>query len=184
MAGNAAGAAPASLPARSSPFCGRWTGLARHQLPDGNWSLRNYTHRCTDASCSGPGSVEADAAATAMGLLPFLAHGETHKNYGKHVHVITNGLVWLVRHQKPDGDLSAGAEQQMYAHALATITLCEAFGMTKDTHVGAAAQAAVDFIVAAQNRQTGGWRVPSRRRGGHLGLGLADHGPEKRNWPS
>ena len=46
----------------------------------------------------------------------------------------------------------------MYAHALATMALCEAFGMTGDQRVGAAAQAAVDFIAAAQNRQTGGWR--------------------------
>ena len=37
--------------------------------------------------------------------------------------------------------------------------LCEAYGMTGDTHVrDAAAQAAVQFIEAAQNRQTGGWR--------------------------
>ncbi len=128
--------------------------LTRHQLPDGSWSLKGYTHRCTDATCSGPGIIDADSAATAMGLLPFLAHGET----GKRAQVVSSGLAWLVRHQKPDGDLSAGTERQMYAHALATMALCEAFGMTGDQRVGAAAQAAVDFIAAAQNRQTGGWR--------------------------
>ncbi len=132
--------------------------LARHQSSEGNWSFKDYKSRCSDASCSGPGIVDADAAATAMGLLPFLAHGETHKTAGKHARVVANGLIWLVRHQKPDGDLSAGAASQMYAHALATIALCEAYGMTGDKHVGTAAQAAVGFIEAAQNRQTGGWR--------------------------
>ena len=58
--------------------------LTRHQLPDGSWSLKGYTHRCTDATCSGPGIIDADSAATAMGLLPFLAHGET----GKHARVV------------------------------------------------------------------------------------------------
>ena len=133
--------------------------LARHQSSDGSWSLKNYVQRCKDASCSGPGNVDADAAATAMGLLPFLAAGETHKTGGKtHYRAVAAGLLWLMRHQKPDGDLSAGSPQQMYAHALATIALCEAYGMTYDKNVGMAAQAAVGFIETAQNRQTGGWR--------------------------
>ncbi len=131
--------------------------LARHQLPDGNWSLKDFHSRCTDTSCTGPGNVDADAAATAMGVLPFLAHGETHRS-GAHSRVVGNGLLWLMRHQKSDGDLSAGCPHQMYAHALATIALCEAYGMTSDTHLRDAARSAVQFIQAAQNRQTGGWR--------------------------
>ena len=92
-----------------------------------------------------------------MGVLPFLAHGETHRT-GAHYRVVGNGLLWLMRHQKSDGDLSAGCPHQMYAHALATIALCEAYGMTMDTHIRDAARSAVQFIEAAQNRQTGGWR--------------------------
>ena len=101
--------------------------LARHQSSDGSWSLKNYVQRCKDATCSGPGNVDADAAATAMGLLPFLAHGETHKTGGRRtIARYAAGLLWLLRRQKPNGDLSAGSPQQMYAHALATIALCEA----------------------------------------------------------
>ena len=93
------------------------------------------------------------------GLLPFLAHGETHKTGGRtHSRAISAGLLWLLRRQKPNGDLSADSPQQMYAHALATIALCEDYGMTKDKSVGMAAQGAVGFIETAQNRQTGGWR--------------------------
>ena len=47
----------------------------------------------------------------------------------------------------------------MYAHGLATIALCEAYGMTQDSRVGIAAQAAIRFIESGQNRQ-GSWRYP------------------------
>ena len=46
----------------------------------------------------------------------------------------------------------------MYAQGLATLALCEAYGMTRDEHVGAAARKAVAFIDRAQNPSTGGWR--------------------------
>ena len=46
----------------------------------------------------------------------------------------------------------------MYAHGLATITLCEAYGLTKDERIGAAAQRAVIFIEHAQHPASGGWR--------------------------
>jgi hypothetical protein len=151
------GRGPGETPDTENAVLRALNWLARHQSPDGSWSLKQYVHQCKDATCSGTGSVEADAAATAMGLLPFLAHGETHKT-GAHYRLVANGLLWLVRHQKPDGDLSAGSEQQMYTHALATIALCEAYGMSGDRNIGVAAQAAIQFIETAQNKQTGGWR--------------------------
>ena len=46
----------------------------------------------------------------------------------------------------------------MYAHGLASIALCEAYGLSQDKAVGRAAQQAINFIVAAQNAGTGGWR--------------------------
>ena len=84
--------------------------LANHQMPDGSWSLQNFQHCCRDKTCTGPGSTTADTGATAMGLLPFLAAGQTHKagHYKDH---IRNGILWLIAHQKPDGDLAAGASQ-------------------------------------------------------------------------
>ena len=40
---------------------------------------QNYSIRCTDKTCTGAATSHADAGATAMGLLPFLAAGQTHK---------------------------------------------------------------------------------------------------------
>jgi hypothetical protein len=132
--------------------------LARHQLSDGGWSLQRYNERCTDKSCTGTGVVAADAGATAMGVLPFLAAGQTHKTRGTYRANVAAGINWLMQHQKPDGDLAFGHAQKMYSHALATIALCEDYAMTGDKHVGLAAQGAVNFIIAAQNKSTGGWR--------------------------
>jgi Squalene-hopene cyclase C-terminal domain/Prenyltransferase and squalene oxidase repeat len=129
--------------------------LARHQNTDGSWSL-NHAPRCKGGFCSGPGQAQSDAAATALGLLPFLAAGQTHQSEGRYQKSINSGINWLLKNQKLSGDLSGG-EHQMYAHGLATIALCEAYGMTQDSRVGIAAQAALRFIESGQNRQ-GGWR--------------------------
>jgi hypothetical protein len=53
----------------------------------------------------------------------------------------------------------------MYAHGLATIALCEAYGMTNDKALGDAAQRAIHFIVAAQDPAGGGWRYEPRQPG-------------------
>ncbi len=132
--------------------------LANHQDYDGHWSLQHYTHECKDKTCSGEGELSADAGATAMGLLPFLAAGQTHKAkcpYKEHVH---KAVQWLIAHQQSDGNLAQGAVQMMYSHGLATIALCEAYGLTGDKQVGMAAQGAVNFILSAQNTADGGWR--------------------------
>jgi hypothetical protein len=137
--------------------------LARHQLHDGNWSLQHYADRCKDATCTGPGAVESEVAATALGTLPFLAAGQTHLSRGTYQKTVATAIGWLLRHQKADGDLREGST--MYAHALATITLCEACGMTGDRAVGYAAQRAVTFIQNAQNTTTGGWRYQPGEEG-------------------
>ena len=93
-----------------------------------------------------------------MGLLCYLAAGQTHKTTGPYRRNIEKGLVWLVRHQEQDGNLAKGCVSPMYSHGLATIALCEAFGLSGDRNMGAAAQGAVNYIIAAQNKNDYGWR--------------------------
>ncbi len=132
--------------------------LARHQMPQGNWSLQKYSDRCTDHSCTGAASHESLAAATALGLLPFLAAGQTQLNEGPFQKTVGDGIHWLISHQKPDGDLSDGAATQMFSHGIAAQVLCECYGISREPAVGAAAQRAIDFIQKAQDKTTGGWR--------------------------
>lgn len=129
--------------------------LARHQNSNGSWSL-DHTSRCKSGFCSGPGRTQADAGGTALALLPFLAAGQTHQSEGIYRRQIAGGINYLLKIQAASGDLSAGSHQ-MYAHGLATIALCEAYGMTRDSRLGSAAQAAIRFIETGQNGQ-GSWR--------------------------
>jgi hypothetical protein len=131
--------------------------IYRHQTGNGRWLL-DFRHQCHGGACSGPGGVQADTAATAMGLLPFLGYGQTHKSKGPYQQCIAKGLAWLIKQQRSDGDLAGNCPTPMYAHGLATIALCEAYGMSRDEHVGMAARKAVLYIERAQNRSTGGWR--------------------------
>ncbi len=141
--------------------------LARHQNPDGSWSL-DHTTRCKPGTrCSGPGEANAPAAATAFGLLPFLAAGQTHETRGPYKDNIYRGINWLIGHQKPTGDLSVtGGQTQMYSHGLATIMLCEAYGMSHDRRLEQPARAALRFIEVGQDQQTGGWWYQHRQPGG------------------
>ena len=155
--------------------------LANHQLSDGSWSLQNFTQRCKcDKTCTGTGEITADAGATAMGLLPFLAAGQTHKSKGPYKDHILNGISWLMTHQQPDGNLAKGGAQMMYSHGLATIALSEAYGLSGDEQVGQAAQGAVNFILNAQNTARRRLAVQSRRSRRHLRGRLAVDGPEER----
>ena len=132
--------------------------LARHQSPDGSWSLSKFQTQCRYGKCDGGGSAESDAAATAFGLLPYFGAGQTHLTPGEYQKNIRAGINWLMQKQKPNGDLSAGSGHLMYTHGLATIAMCEAYALSKDTRVGQSAQAAINFIQTAQDKNGGGWR--------------------------
>jgi hypothetical protein len=87
-----------------------------------------------------------------------LGTGQTHK-VGIYRNQVSQGLRWLVEHQKPDGDLRADGNPHagMYAHGLASIVLCDAFKLTGDETLRGPAQRAIDFICQAQHAD-GGWR--------------------------
>ena len=132
--------------------------LVQHQFADGGWSFDHRQKACK-GHCDHPGTMaQARVAATAMALLPLLGAGHTHRQ-GPYKKAVQGGLAFLghsVRLVPEGGDLQAGG--MMYSHGLATIALCEAFAMTKDRQLVAPAQAALNFIAAAQDPQGGGWR--------------------------
>lgn len=132
----------------------RW--LAAHQRQDGSWNFNHLSDACQHY-CTHPGSEASTTAATGLALLPFLGAGYTHKA-GEFQNVVQRGLDYL----KSRGiQISYGKDfrdSSMYGHALATIALCEAYGMTLDPDLKEAAQGALDYIGYAQDNNTGGWR--------------------------
>jgi hypothetical protein len=176
-------AGPLVLPRLSTPFAGRraegramlvrrgggtvesekavargldW--IARHQRPDGGWGL-DTAGQCAAPGCPPRPALSSDAAATGLALLPMLGAGHNLGEPGPYGDAVRRGVDWLLAHQKPDGDLSAGAggNTMMYSHAIAAMALCEAYGLSKQERLREPAQRAVLFIDGAQNAM-GGWR--------------------------
>src|SRR5262249_43734353 len=131
--------------------------LARHQAADGHWSLDGFP-RDGKCNCGNPGGHHNDIAGTAFGLLPLLGAGYTHlpgtrEQPNPYEKTVRRGLDYLLRKQAKTGDLGGG----MYAHGLAGLALCEAYGLTRDARLKRPAQLAVNYTVFAQHGG-GGWR--------------------------
>jgi hypothetical protein len=132
----------------------RW--LVAHQRPDGSWNFNHTTDGCMHY-CTHPGSEASTTAATGLALLPFLGAGYTHLD-GEYQDVVQRALEYLLNRGLPlsyGNDLRDGS---MYGQGLATIALCEAYGMTHDPALKAPAQGGLDFIAYAQDHNGGGWR--------------------------
>ena len=121
----------------------RW--LKKTQNPDGSWNGQNRI------------------AMTGLGILTFLAHGERpgsdSPEFGP---TVQRALEYLIANQvkTASGGLPKGAFRGMdgnwYALPIAAYALCEAFGMTGNPNVKAAAEAALQPILKGQH-PTGGW---------------------------
>ena len=132
--------------------------LAAHQNGNGSWSLNNFHANCKHPRCADAGTANSDPAGTGIALLPFLGAGTTHQT-GKHQATVARALAWLVRQQRPDGTWPAPHDARpMYGHGMASIALCEAYGMTRDAHLREPAERALAYIVKAQHAPSGGWR--------------------------
>ena len=100
-----------------------------------------------------------------MGLLAFQGNGHTHLK-GEYKTVVKKGWDALLKMQNADGLFLSGGESYnphhlLYAQAQATIAICEAYGMSKDTAFKAPAQKSIDFAHKAQAPE-GGWRYEPR----------------------
>jgi hypothetical protein len=140
--------------------------LARHQRPDGGWSLDCHD-RCADPPCPQDGiSVTSDTAATGLGLLPMLGAGHIHTKKSRYQDNVGRGLDWLVAQQSSEGELylGGGFNYRFYSHAIATMALCEAYGLSKDPKLEVPAQRAINFIAKNQSND-GGWRYKPGQAG-------------------
>ena len=157
-AGEARGATSASEAAVDRAL--EW--FVRHQRSDGAWSLEYRSKQCK-AECDHAGTLATGrVAATSLALLPFLGAGHTHRQ-GNYRAQVARGLKFLERVVESEGHAAEPNGGGMYAHALATIVLCEAYAMTGDRALMRQAQRAVHFIAASQDPLGGGWRyVPGQ----------------------
>jgi hypothetical protein len=120
--------------------------LASQQGPDGSWLFDS-------------GEGEDRVAATGLALLPFLAAGCTHiraeyEPYrGKYRDTVLNGLRFLMRMCRRSGRFDSTS---VTGQAIATLALCEAYGMTTDPLLEPYARSALNFLQRSQDT-SGGW---------------------------
>lgn len=141
--------------------------FAQHQNEDGSWNFDHRVGPC-QGRCGDPGAKsKATLAATGMALLPFLGAGQTPKQ-GQYKQQVAAGLYYLGSNMEMTphgGDMTEHGEGAMYGHGIASIALCEAYAMTHDKQLQAPAQAALNFIMYAQDPVGGGWRYAPRTPG-------------------
>jgi hypothetical protein len=132
--------------------------LAKHQAPSGMWSTEGF-HMVNHCDCGDRAADKHDIAGTAFGLLPFLARGETPKQ-GRHAKTVQKGLAYLLAQQKKEGNYDGN----MYEHALATMAVAEAYGLTRDRRYGESAAAAALYIIKGQD-PGGSWGYSAGSKG-------------------
>ncbi|MDZ4198667.1 MAG: prenyltransferase/squalene oxidase repeat-containing protein [Kiritimatiellia bacterium] len=111
--------------------------LKNHQLEDGSWS--------------GTGPAISKTAMTGLGLLTFLAHGETttSERYGP---TVEKAIRFLVEQDvRTDGTFN-NSDGAMYAHGIAAYALSEAYALTRIPSIKPAMERTVGRIVAGQQR--------------------------------
>jgi len=146
--------------------------LALHQDPQsGAWTLAHSS--VCKGQCDHPGKRQSSFnAATGLALMCYLGAGQTHKE-GEYKETVFRGLSFLISNMKFQngrgswyvGDGGGKGLDDMYAHGIASIVMCEAYGMTKDPALLDAAQAGINFLGYAQNSSTGGWHYAPQGRG-------------------
>jgi hypothetical protein len=136
--------------------------LAGNQESDGRWSARRhgagYETRTAGRDRQGAGA-QADTGMTGLALLALLASGHTHRE-GDYNTNVRRGLQYLLGVQRSDGGLGGDAAnfEYNYCHAMATLALSEAYGMTGDPALAAPVRRAIEYTLANQNATSGGWR--------------------------
>lgn len=120
--------------------------LTQQQKPEGYWEYDDGHY------------TSARAAATGMAVLAFLGAGQSHKD-GRFKQTVQAGLDWIVKNVHMEQGPNHGkidTIKYMYCQGIATLALCEAYGMTGDPALKKPAQAAIDYIQRAQGTN-GSW---------------------------
>lgn len=137
--------------------------LARHQDKSGLWYWNAYSLQCNgkDDHCCVEGAfigrrgatavTQYDVAATGLALMAFLAGGHTNTE-GDFQRTVDAGLEALMQRQSK-GIFS----DNMYAQAIATAAMAEAYGMTNDKKIRKSAREGIGAILASQHSD-GGFR--------------------------
>jgi uncharacterized protein YfaS (alpha-2-macroglobulin family) len=143
--------------------------LGRAQRADGSWP-------CSYASEAG---MISDVGGTSLALLSYLGAGYSQLSKDEYPdplapgrtlrfgEIVKRALQWLLSQQGADGRVGALGRDELLNHALASLALSEAYGMTAAQPLKDPAQAAIDHLCGRQSGN-GGWHREESRKNGEL----------------
>ena len=108
----------------------------------------------------------ATTAVTSLAVMAFLSRGHV-PGQGPYGDLVNKGVDYVLTQQQPNsGVITLNMGQSMYGHGMATVMLCEVYGMVDDERrvkIDAALAKAVKLILDAQrvpkdDNNKGGWR--------------------------
>ncbi|MCB9833022.1 MAG: terpene cyclase/mutase family protein [Planctomycetes bacterium] len=130
------------------------TWLSQHQEADGSWDADGFPARGNPKLgplCDGKGGALYDVGVSGLALLCFLGAGETQRS-GPFKDTVARGLRWLKSQQDAEGCFgSRSVSNFAYSHAIATLAMVEAWGMTRSAYLEKSARQGVAFIEQCQN---------------------------------
>ena len=122
--------------------------LAEVQYPDGHWD----EGRDNTESKQETGNRQYEVGITSLATLAFLGAGYTTGS-GKYKKVVSKSLKWLVEQQDKDGKFR---QSRYYEQGIATMALCEAYGMSRSGKLKKSATKGMEHILANMG-PTGGY---------------------------
>ena len=127
-----------------------------NQEPDGRWEMAKHGSKS-----------EYNTAGAGLAMLCYYGWGIKRGNNTKHSKALARAIDWLTSQQGPDGSLRGpgGGNHGTYSHGIASIALCEAYGLTQDPKLKGPATRAIQYIINSQDKKGGGWRYQPGQAG-------------------
>jgi len=130
--------------------------LAAHQSPDGGWEAAGFMRWCDGQPVregpDGAGKSHYDVGVTGLALCAFLGAGHTNRGQHPYAKTVAKALRYLKNVQDAEGCFGPRATQHyVYNHAIASLAMIEAYGMTGSPVFKGSAQQALDFIATSRN---------------------------------
>jgi len=129
--------------------------LARNQNADGSWDLNGKSRKAAGNRWWHARGRGMRPSMTGFAALAFLGAGYSTKAKTKYRDNVNKAVKWLIENQRADGSWPGRTERCTYTQGVATLALAEAWAMSRDPKIRAAARKGVAWSLKGQNPYAG-----------------------------